>query len=165
MLNICLFIIGLIPEEGLSASYYKKFGRSIPERLGACIDLYRLAEREGADPLLVLSVASMESGFMRKQISKAGARGLLGVMPSNMRSQPCWTSKRNKCAWGDYILRGVEILSEMDVESKSICDDLAQYNAGNKGRCAGVGGSYARMVLYRHSLMQNVPTGGTCESC
>lgn len=166
MISVCLFIIGMIPAEGLSPSYYKKFAKSIPERAALCVDLYTLAEREQVDPLLVLAVASMESGFLRNQVSSAGARGPLGVMPSNMRHFKC--PKRGCRGW-DYAIRGVQILREIEEDAHEsgvtdrLCMRLSKYNAGNKGSCKGVGGKYAKLVISRYEAMHAFAMNTGCN--
>ena len=58
--------------------------RSMPEydhRLEFLRTLHYEAQRAGLDPLLVLGLIQVESGFRRYAVSSAGARGLMQVMP------------------------------------------------------------------------------------
>ncbi len=51
------------------------------ERLGLLRHVHHEATRAGLEPELVLAVIDVESGFDRFAISRAGARGLMQVMP------------------------------------------------------------------------------------
>jgi soluble lytic murein transglycosylase-like protein len=58
--------------------------RSMPEydhRVEFLRTLHYEAQRAGLDPLLVLGLIQVESGFRRYAVSSAGARGLMQVMP------------------------------------------------------------------------------------
>jgi len=58
--------------------------RSMPEydhRVEFLRTLHYESQRAGLDPLLVLGLIQVESGFRRYAVSSAGARGLMQVMP------------------------------------------------------------------------------------
>lgn len=48
-------------------------------------DIRRIAEEEGADPDLAVRVAKQESGFRPDAVSRAGARGIMQLMPETAR--------------------------------------------------------------------------------
>jgi len=48
-------------------------------------DIRRIAEEEGADPDLAVRVAKQESGFRQDATSRAGARGIMQLMPGTAR--------------------------------------------------------------------------------
>lgn len=48
-------------------------------------DIRRIAEEEGADPDLAVRVAKQESGFRQDATSRAGARGIMQLMPETAR--------------------------------------------------------------------------------
>jgi len=159
MLSMCLMAISLIlPVDGdISPSYARKFTRTMDERVQNCIALAKLSDTMNAPTMLVLSIASVESGFRSNQISKAGARGLIGVMPSNMKGR----DRKAHLAWEK---RGIEILKYL-LEKRGICDALAYYNAGYKGKCNGVGGGYASVVLERYQRMCVIYDREECSTC
>ena len=92
------------------------------------------ASRAGLDPALVLSVIEVESNFNPYAISKAGARGLMQIMPF-------WLKVLGKDKQGESLfdmrtnLRyGCTILKHyLDKEKGDITRALARYN-GSRGK-------------------------------
>ena len=146
MLSICLMAVSLVlpVEKDFSASYSKHFLNSKhQERVFNCMYLAKLAKERGENASLVLAIAVEESGFLSSQVSSAGAIGLMGLMPSNLRDVP--KRKRTKRV---VALRSIQILNNfMSVTKGDLCDALAKYNGGMSGSCKGKGGNYAKRVM------------------
>lgn len=159
MLSMCLVAISLVlPVDGdTSRSYARKFNKGIDHRVQNCMTLVHLSKQMKAPTLLILAIASVESGFKSRQVSSAGARGLLGVMPSNMKGR----DKGSRHAWEK---RGIEILMYL-MERKDLCNSLAYYNAGSKGTCTGLGGGYAALVTARYYRLCMMYDSKECYTC
>lgn len=160
MLTMCLVALSLtLPvDKEFSSSYARQYMKGANHRVQNCMKLAQLAKDMDAPVTLVLAIASKESGFKSKQISSAGARGLIGVMPSNMKG-------RDKAKPLAFERRGIEILKYLLEKEATLCDALAYYNAGGKGSCTGVGGSYADDVMERQSRLCAVYDSEECYLC
>jgi len=113
------------------------------DRLAARVPDYRVrvellktvhyeATRAGLDPQLVLGVISVESGFKKYAVSKAGARGLMQVMPFwiqliGRRGDDLFHLRVN-LRYGCVILRHY-----LDLENGNVFRALGRYN-GSLGR-------------------------------
>ena len=72
---------GFVPDEVLDEVAAPSGTRAELESLAA-----NVARRHGLDPALVLAVASVESGFQPKAVSRKGAQGLMQLMPDTATS-------------------------------------------------------------------------------
>ena len=90
------------------------------------------ATRAGLDPQLVLGVVHVESGFKKYAVSKAGARGLMQVMPFWVeligRKDDNLFHLRTNIRYGCVILRHY-----LDLEKGDLYRALGRYN-GSLGR-------------------------------
>ena len=90
------------------------------------------ATRAGLDPQLVLGVLHVESGFKKYAVSKAGARGLMQVMPFWVdligRKDDNLFHLRTNIRYGCVILRHY-----LDLEKGDLYRALGRYN-GSLGR-------------------------------
>jgi len=90
------------------------------------------ARRAGLDPQLVLSVIDVESQFHKYAVSKAGAKGLMQVMPFWVKQigtpQHNLFQERTNVRYGCTILRYY-----LDRESGNLVNALGRYN-GSLGR-------------------------------
>jgi soluble lytic murein transglycosylase-like protein len=90
------------------------------------------ATRAGLDPQLVLGVLQVESGFKKYAVSKAGARGLMQVMPFWVgligRKDDNLFHLRTNIRYGCVILRHY-----LDLEKGNLFKALGRYN-GSLGR-------------------------------
>ena len=105
----------------------------IPEdRLSLLQLVYREASLQGLDPDLVLAVMQIESAFNRFAISRAGAQGLMQVMPfwrlEIGRPQDNLTHIETNIRYGTVILAHY-----IDVANGDLVDALARYN-GSRGK-------------------------------
>ena len=160
MLAMCLVAISLtLPaDKEFSSSYARHYMKGANHRVQNCMRLAKLAQSMDAPVMLVLAIASKESGFKSKQVSSAGARGLIGVMPSNMKG-------RDKTKPLAFERRGIEILKYLLDTESTLCDALAYYNAGGHGSCGGLGGRYAEDVMDRHSKLCALYDHEECYIC
>ena len=98
------------------------------------------AKRAGLDPQLVLGVIDVESGFKKYAVSKAGARGLMQVMPFWVdligRQGDDLFHMRVNLRYGCVILRHY-----IDLEKGDLYRALGRYN-GSLGRA-----DYPKLVL------------------
>ena len=88
-------------------------------------DIRRIAEEEGVDPDLAVRVAKQESGFRQDATSRAGARGIMQLMPD--------TAKELGIDLNDpmqNIRGGVRYLGQQQRAFGSPDLALAAYNAG-----------------------------------
>jgi len=110
----------------------KKFVTNEKERLLIMRSTYREAHRQGLDPDLVLSLMQVESTFDRFAVSKAGAQGLMQIMPFWLneigRPQDNLSEIETNIRYGTTILAHYIEISDTD-----LVEALARYN-GSKGR-------------------------------
>lgn len=112
--------------------------RSMPEydhRVEFLRTLHYEAQRAGLDPLLVLGLIQVESGFRRYAVSSAGARGLMQIMPFWARligtEEPAVLfDLRTNLRFGCVILRYY-----LDQERGDLFRALGRYN-GSLGQAA-----------------------------
>ena len=99
-------------------------------------DIARAADRYGVDPYLVAAVARAESNFDPQAVSRAGAVGLMQIMPETARwitGLDSWQGRRapNLKDPGDNVELGAcylaFLLREFDQDTRMA---LAAYNAG-----------------------------------
>ncbi|HZX66072.1 MAG TPA: lytic transglycosylase domain-containing protein [Myxococcales bacterium] len=105
-------------------------------RLGEAVLLE--ANRAGYDPLFVLAMVSVESGFHMQATSERGARGLVQIMPSTF----AWISAREPDVGGDDYETGQDPVVDVRLAVRyfrwlerrfgSRDDALMAYNAGPK---------------------------------
>lgn len=97
------------------------------ERLAILTAVHQEASRAQLDPQLVLAVVHVESLFNRYAISRAGARGLMQVMPfwtaEIGRSEDNLFDIRTNLRYGCTILR-----SYLDREQGNVTRALGRYN-------------------------------------
>jgi soluble lytic murein transglycosylase-like protein len=106
------------------------------EKLGEAILLE--ANRAGYDPLFVLALVSVESGFRMQATSERGARGLVQMKPSTF----AWISAREPDVGGDDYETGQDPVVDVRLAVRyfrwlerrfgSRDDALMAYNAGPK---------------------------------
>ena len=104
------------------------------ERRNILINLQYEASRAGLDPQLILGLVEVESHFHRYAISKAGARGLMQVMPFWVRQigrpEHNLFSTRTNLRYGCTILRYY-----LDRDGGNLFRALSRYN-GSLGKAA-----------------------------
>lgn len=118
-----------------NGKHYVKHCRKAPEgceqRASDMATTFLAAGEEyNLSPLLLASVAYKETGFNPTRVGKRGERGLMQVLPSNLRPGD---DKRDRF----LILRATELLrGYVDWCDGSLNRGLGTYNAGmNLGKC------------------------------
>jgi len=103
----------------------------------SCIPIvYKSAQKYNMDPALIMAVIEVESKFKRKAVSKAGAIGLMQIMPKTAKSisRELNIKKYNKNSLynpGINIRIGTYYLKKLLVEFNNDIDlSLGAYNAG-----------------------------------
>ena len=90
------------------------------------------AKRAGLDPQLVLAVIDVESQFRKYAVSKAGARGLMQVMPFWVKQ--IGVPSHNLFDWRTNVRYGCTILRfYLDRENGNLVNALGRYN-GSLGK-------------------------------
>lgn len=84
------------------------------------------AKRHNVDPLLVHSVIQVESAYNRYAVSRAGAQGMMQLIPSTARTM----GVKNPFDARENIEAGVRYLKQLQQEFKDDRLALAAYNAG-----------------------------------
>ena len=101
------------------------------ERLDLLTRVHQQARELNLPPELVLSVIEVESAFDRYAISRAGAQGLMQVMPfwkdEIGRSDDNLTDTPTNLRYGCHILRFY-----LDREDQNLSDALAAYNGSSE---------------------------------
>jgi soluble lytic murein transglycosylase len=120
--------------DGLLARVAPALPEQMRDRLGDAILLE--ANRAGYDPLFVLALVSVESGFHMQAMSERGARGLVQIMPSTF----AWISAREPDIGGDDYETGQDPVIDVRLAVRyfhwlerrfgSRDDALMAYNAG-----------------------------------
>lgn len=112
-----------------------KLAKRIPDteyRIKVLKTIHYEATRAGLDPQLVLSIIQVESGFKKYAVSRAGARGLMQVMPFWVNlignSKQDLFDLRTNLRYGCTILRHY-----LDIEQGNLFRALGRYN-GSLGR-------------------------------
>jgi soluble lytic murein transglycosylase-like protein len=113
----------------------ERLAKRIPDekfRLELLKTIHYEAQRAGLDPQLVLGVIFVESGFKKYAVSRAGARGLMQVMPFWVtligRGSDNLFHLRTNLRYGCAILRHY-----LDIEKGDLYRALGRYN-GSLGR-------------------------------
>lgn len=129
--------------SGYPSSDYKVH----PKKFNTCIEVYAAAEENGLDPILLSSVAYVESGFSSTAVSSKGAVGPLQILPRYF----CPKGKRAGC---DYVQAGIDAFKAWNKRYPKIKETLCHYNSGN--RCNPRSKSYARLVLRKSNRVKKV---------
>jgi soluble lytic murein transglycosylase-like protein len=110
-----------------------RLGDQVPDqslKVEILTSVHRAAKRAGLPPEMVLAVIDIESGFDPFAVSRAGAQGLMQVMPFWRRE----LGRRRLVDIQDNLLMGCTILRYYyDVERGDWMKTLARYN-GSVGR-------------------------------
>jgi soluble lytic murein transglycosylase-like protein len=112
-----------------------KLAKRIPDteyRFDVLKTIHYEATRAGLDPQLVLSIIQVESGFKKYAVSRAGARGLMQVMP--FWQKLIGNDKQNLFDLRTNLRFGCTILRHyLDIEQGNLFRALGRYN-GSLGR-------------------------------
>ena len=135
-LALCLTLLGQgnMPEKVLE------------ERASNCVELYELAEKEGVEPMLIISIAHTESRFSKKAVSKAGAMGIMQVLPRY------FCPKKGKC---DYTAAGIKAWKAWS-KRRTIDEALCRYNSGRPCSESSRARYYSRTVMRKYANLIEV---------
>ncbi|MGM9988891.1 MAG: phage tail tape measure protein [Bacillaceae bacterium] len=89
-------------------------------------EINKAANRYGVDPFLIAAIIQQESNFNKNAKSKAGARGLMQLMPGTAKAmgvKDSYNAEQN-------IMGGTKYISQMIKQFGSLETALAAYNAG-----------------------------------
>ena len=129
----CAMIVGAYPiGERLKA-----------RKLEACVELGARASDAGRDVSLILAMSWIESAFEPKAKSKAGALGMLQILPR-------YFCPRRRAKGCDLIAAGFRAIDAWAALSKSRCEMLCKYNGGH------VCGRRSRLYAHRVANIQRV---------
>ena len=143
-----------LPKQQSALAYWlsKKYGIA-PEPLGALVaQAYELGGAQKIDPLLILAVMGVESGFNPFAQSPVGAQGLMQVM-TKVHTAKYERFGGNLAAFdpATNLRVGVQVLQECIKRGGSVEDGLRAYVGassldGDGGYVDKVMGEYARLV-------------------
>jgi soluble lytic murein transglycosylase-like protein len=106
------------------------------------------ARRHGVPEALAYGVASVESRFNPRARSRAGAVGLMGIMPTTARGLGCRGSLTNPAANAECGTR--YLASILNDQGGNLSRTAALYNQGRFAHRISRGGArYAALVLSR----------------
>ena len=137
---VCVYAAHGMLVSGVHVETYDHLVVSLPvvERVHNCLEVAEYASKnEGVDTELAIAVAWTESRFNAKAKSKAGAMGLMQVIPK-FHCDP----KEKEC---DLVEKGVSLLERLKKKYGTWSDALCHYASGNV--CRPAGERYARKVL------------------
>lgn len=133
-----------------------RYGVARPEALLHVQLAYKAAARRGIDPLLIIAMMGVESGFNAGAVSVAGARGLMQIIPE---FHPEKFDSNDPAALFDpqtNIFVGAHIFKEYLVEAKDTTVALQRY----AGALADREAVYARRVLDELDRISEAINGG-----
>ena len=125
---LCVLIL---TQEPMSSEKYES-------RVYNCMELLHRAEVQGLDKTQVAAIAYHESRFSLDEVSKAGARGILQVIPKYWcKTKPCDYTQAGLHAWKVYL----------KLSNGSVREALCRYSTGKPCRRSRAARRYARKVL------------------
>lgn len=125
----------------LSTEPMKESTREV--RVSACVDLVEKAIEHEQDELIIIAIAHTESRFNVNAVSKAGARGILQVLPKY------FCPKKGKC---DYTAAGFKAWAAWS-KNRSLKEALCRYNSGQKCSNSKRARYYSRVVLRKYAKL------------
>ena len=114
-------------------------------RVDNCVELGQAAETYGHDPLMVIAIAHTESRFDKHAVSRAGAVGILQILPKYFCPSvgPCNHLQAGLFAWRQW---------KKVYRSKK--DALCGYNSGKRCKNNHAATGYANLVLRKYSRLK-----------
>jgi len=132
---ICILLLG-----GHDFNNYE-----LGERMTHCVDLVERADDAGVDPHLTASLAYYESHFNHRAVSKAGARGVLQVIPYHH------CPRKGEC---DYVEVGLKALKRLLRKKRDPLMAVCHYNGGT--RCGKRSKRWAKHVVRTAKRLRRV---------
>lgn len=147
ILLLCLSFVQSMFSPNMSAGYERKLLAGFSQRVQVCEKVAHASVASGHDWELMVSLSFEESRFFESDVSSAGAKGPMQVLPQ------FFCPKKGKC---NYIQAGLRAwdrwLTRSPKGPKQVSTALCHYNSGNV--CTGGGRRYARRVLRRLRRMR-----------
>lgn len=120
-----------------------------------CVDLGLDAEAYGFDPMLIISLAHTESRFNKLAVSKAGARGIMQILPRY------FCPKEGKC---DYTKAGFQAWERWS-KGRTTKEALCRYNSGKKCSDSSRASYYSRVILRKYWKLKWMHKKNNCSEC
>ncbi len=144
----------------LCASLISFSQERIPEKkqammLDNCVELGLEAAASGFDPMLMVSIAHTESRFNKRAVSKAGAVGIMQVLPKY------FCPKKGKCDYTKAGLTAWERWSKGRTKKEALC----RYNSGRKCSDSKRARYYSRVVLRKYWRLDAALINNSCPVC
>ena len=121
-----------VPTNGKYKMLFRDYGSYNHMQIPPSIlreKVYRISERYGVDPKLIMAMIKVESNFMPYAISSAGAVGLMQLLPSTARNM----NIGNLYAPKENIEAGVRYFKYLYILfNGDYIKAIAAYNAGEK---------------------------------
>ena len=145
LLLLCTTLVGLeeLPEKKQSTL------------ISNCVELGERAEAYGLDPSLMISIGHTESRFNKKAKSRAGAMGMLQVLPKY------FCPKKGRC---DYTDAGFEAWTRWS-NKRTTKEALCRYNSGRKCAESKRASYYSRTVLKKLRRLSLLVKKTSCPGC
>lgn len=150
--------LALEPAQQALAGYLARRFRLAAEPIERMVETaHRAAEETALDPLLVLAVISVESAFNPIAESRAGARGLMQIIPRYHRDKLAAHGEHAVLDPEINIRTGARILREYIERAGTLEAGLQFYNGASGDRAS----RYARKVIAeRERLARALPSEG-----
>ena len=123
------------------------------KRLRSCVSIASLAEKEGLPATEVAAIGYVESRYDSHRTSRAGARGVLQVIPKY------WCPKRGR-AGCDYSIAGLR--AWRTYRKRGLTEGLCRYSTGKPCRMTSGGRRYARKVTRNLNVAKRQFSSGRC---
>lgn len=121
---------GLFPASNAGAAPLSEEASAVASRAARPLSfqeaMHQAAQTQGLDPQLVEAVVAIESNGNPHAVSKAGAQGLMQLMPSTARA----LGVQNPFDAVQNLAGGAKYLRQMLDQFGSLPEALAAYNAG-----------------------------------
>ena len=152
-MNGCVWMlcISLLSVEDMSEE-------KLYSRADNCEELWHLSEEQGLDPLLMLAISHTESRFNKKAKSRAGAMGMMQVLPRYFcpKKGPCDYTAAGFKAWKAWS-------KKRGNKKRSIKEALCRYNSGQPCSKSPRASYYAKVVLRKFRLLRIEYSERQCE--
>ena len=145
MLCVSLLSVEQMPEEKLYS------------RADNCEELWSLSEENGVDPLLMIAIAHTESRFNKSAKSRAGAMGMMQVLPRY------FCPKKGSCNYTTAGFKAWKAWSIRRGKKRTVRESLCRYNSGQPCSKSRKARYYASVVLRKFNKLTIEYQSRGCE--